>query len=217
MNAAEPLSRSKKLQKPASVPSRLVLATHNLDKRQELHQMLERELRSQIEILTLDDIEPAIGDIEETGTTLEENALIKARAVFEKTNIPSVADDTGLEVLELGGAPGVYSARYSGEGATYKSNIEKLLRELGGNPDRRATFTSVIAFIDESGNEFLFRGEIRGRIGWRANGTNGFGYDPIFLPEDGTKTFAEMTAEEKNEISHRGRALRKFTEYLREK
>jgi XTP/dITP diphosphohydrolase len=193
----------------------LVLATHNPHKREELRQILLAELGNQIELLTLDDIVPAIGDIEETGTTLEENALIKARAVYEITKLPTVADDTGLEVFALGGAPGVYSARYSGEGATYASNIQKLLAELGGNPDRRATFSTVIAFIDESNKEHSFRGEVKGSIGWESLGANGFGYDPIFIPEVGTKTFAEMTEEEKNAISHRGRALRMFVEYMR--
>ncbi|HEY3874892.1 MAG TPA: RdgB/HAM1 family non-canonical purine NTP pyrophosphatase [Candidatus Kapabacteria bacterium] len=191
-----------------------VLATHNLHKQEELRHILQAQLGRVVEILTLDTIQPPIGDIKETGTTLEENALIKARAVFEQTKIPTVADDTGLEVFALDGAPGVYSARYSGEGATYQSNIQKLLKELGGNPDRRATFVSVIAFIDAKGTEHLFRGEVRGRIGWHARGSNGFGYDPIFIPEDGTKTFAQMTEEEKNAVSHRGRAMGKFVSFL---
>ena len=107
------------------------------------------------------------------------------------------------------------SARYSGEGGTYASNVQKLLAELGGNPDRRALFSTVIAFIDESHNEHIFRGEVKGKISWEPRGSNGFGYDPVFIPEDGTKTFAEMTDEEKNTISHRGRALRTFVKYLR--
>lgn len=192
----------------------LVLATHNPHKREELRRILRAELGNDIEILTLDDIHPPIGDIEETGTTLEANALIKARTVHEITKLPTVADDSGLEVFSLNGAPGVYSARYSGEGATYESNIQKLLRELGGNPDRRATFSTVIAYIDESHHEHTFRGEVRGRIGWTPRGANGFGYDPVFIPEDGTKTFAEMTDGEKNAISHRGRALRAFAQSL---
>ncbi len=193
----------------------IVLATHNPHKREELRQILLAELGNSIEVLTLDDINPPIGDIEETGTTLEENALIKARAVHEITKLPTVADDTGLEVFSLGGAPGVYSARYSGEGATYASNVQKLLSELGGNPDRRAVFSTVIAYIDESNKEHTFRGEVKGKIGWEPRGTNGFGYDPIFIPEGESKTFAEMTDEEKNAASHRGRALRAFVEYLR--
>jgi len=192
----------------------LVLATHNPHKREELRQILQHELGNEIELLTLDDIVPAIGDIEETGATLEENALIKARAVYEITKLPTVADDTGLEVFALGGAPGVYSARYSGAGATYADNVSKLLDALRGIQDRRAKFSTVIAYIDERNEEYLFRGEIEGTIAREAHGANGFGYDPVFIPEDGTKTFAEMTDEEKNAVSHRGRALRAFASYL---
>ena len=193
----------------------LVLATHNPHKREELREILRGELSNGIEILTLEDIQPPIGDIEETGETLEENALIKARAVFERTKLATVADDTGLEVEALNGAPGVYSARYSGEGATYASNVLKLLDALEGVDDRRAKFSTVIAYIDVSGGEQLFRGEVSGVIAREPCGANGFGYDPIFIPEVGTKTFAEMTDEEKNAISHRGRALRAFVKYLR--
>jgi|SRR4051812_22753559 XTP/dITP diphosphohydrolase len=194
---------------------RIVLATHNRDKRKELQHVLEQELSGSVELLTLDDIQPPIGDIEETGTTLEENALIKARTVFERTKIPSVADDTGLEVDALGGAPGVYSARYSGEGATYKSNCAKLLKEMQGKENRGAQFASVIAYIDERGRECLFRGEVEGEITREPRGTNGFGYDRVFEPERRGKTFAEMTEAEKNTVSHRGRALRAFANFLR--
>ena len=195
---------------------RLVLATHNPHKREELRAILQRELSNRIEILTLDDIRPPIGDIEETGTTLEENALLKARFVHERTNMPTVADDTGLEVDALGGAPGVYSARYSGEGATYASNVRKLLQEMEGTEDRRAKFSTVIAHIDAKGGEQLFRGEVSGTIAREPRGANGFGYDPVFIPEEsGGRTFAEMTDEEKNAISHRGRALRAFAKFLR--
>jgi XTP/dITP diphosphohydrolase len=192
----------------------LVLATHNPHKREELREILRGELSNGIEILTLEDIQPPIGDIEETGTTLEENALIKARYVYNQVKRATVADDTGLEVEALNGAPGVYSARYSGEGATYISNVRKLLFELEGKDDRRAKFSTVIAYIDEEGQEHLFRGEIIGVIAREPRGTNGFGYDPIFIPEDGTRTFAEMTDEEKNAISHRGRAMRAFMRCL---
>ncbi|HZK75284.1 MAG TPA: RdgB/HAM1 family non-canonical purine NTP pyrophosphatase [Candidatus Kapabacteria bacterium] len=193
----------------------LILATHNPHKREELREILRDELSNGVEILTLEDIQPTIGDIEETGSTLEENALIKARVVHKRTNLATVADDTGLEVEALGGAPGVYSARYSGEGATYASNVLKLLDALEGEDDRRAKFSTVIAYIDASGGEHLFRGEVSGVIAREPRGANGFGYDPIFIPEVGTKTFAEMTDEEKNAISHRGRALRAFAKYLR--
>ncbi len=195
---------------------KLVLATHNLHKREELRQILRAELGNSIEVLTLDDIHPHIGDIEETGATLEENAMIKARAVYEITKLPTVADDTGLEVAALDGAPGVYSARYSGEHATYESNVSKLLHAMQEKNDRSAKFSTVIAYIDEQNNEHLFRGEIEGMIATEPRGTNGFGYDPIFIPTENTsgKSFAEMTDEEKNAISHRGRALRAFIRYL---
>jgi len=192
----------------------ILLATHNPHKREELRKILRGELSNGIEILTLEDIQPPVGDIDETGTTLEENALIKARTIFEKTGIPSVADDTGLEVDALGGEPGVYSARYSGEGATYASNVLKLLDAMKGVEDRRATFSTVIAFVDVNGGEHLFRGEIHGIIAREPRGANGFGYDPIFIPEDSGRTFAELSDSEKNAISHRGRALRAFTRYL---
>lgn len=192
----------------------LVLATHNPHKREELREILRGEISNGIEILTLEDIKPPVGDIEETGTTLEENALIKARYVYDRTMLATVADDTGLEVDALDGVPGVYSARYSGEGATYASNVRKLLLELEGKDDRRAKFSTVIAYIDEGDHEHLFRGEIIGVIATEPRGTNGFGYDPIFIPDDGTRTFAEMTDEEKNAVSHRGRALRAFIRYL---
>jgi XTP/dITP diphosphohydrolase len=194
----------------------LVLATHNRHKCEELRQILLAELGNSIELLTLDDINPPIGDIEETGTTLEENALIKARAVHEITNLPTVADDTGLEVAALNGAPGVYSARYSGENATYASNVSKLLAAMKGKKDRSAKFSTVIAYIDEQNDAHLFRGEIEGTIATEASGTNGFGYDPIFIPMKNKtgKSFAEMNDEEKNAISHRGRALGAFTRYL---
>ena len=192
----------------------IVLATHNPHKREELRNILLAEVGNEMEVLTLDDIHPPIGEIEETGATLEENALIKARAVHDRTKLPTVADDTGLEVEALHGAPGVYSARYSGEGATYASNVKKLLFELEGKGNRYAKFSTVIAYIGANGSEHLFRGEVNGVIAHAPRGTNGFGYDPIFIPEDGTKTFAEMGDEEKNAISHRGRALRAFTTHL---
>ena len=195
---------------------KIVLATHNPHKREELRQILHAELGNSIELLTLDDIHPPIGDIRETGETLEDNALIKARAVHEITKLPTVADDTGLEVSALSGAPGVYSARYSGENATYASNVSKLLAAMKDKKDRSAKFSTVIAYIDEQNDAHLFRGEIEGMIGTEPRGTNGFGYDPIFTPTENTsgKSFAEMTDNEKNAISHRGRALRAFIRYL---
>lgn len=196
---------------------KLVLATHNHHKRDELGSVLRTELDAEFTVVTLDEIEPAIGDIDETGSTLEENALIKARTVFDRTGMATVADDTGLEVRSLNGAPGVYSARYSGLDATYSSNIDKLLGELAPHEDRRARFRTVIAFIDESGEESLFDGEVKGEILTTRRGEKGFGYDPVFKPieDEAGRSFAEMSPDEKNAISHRGRALRKLTEYLK--
>lgn len=197
---------------------KIVLATHNKHKRDELQAMLRNELDNYVTIVTLDEIEPAIGEIEETGSTLEENAVMKARAVFDRLRLATIADDTGLEVLALNGAPGVYSARYSGEGATYDSNIDKLLVELAPYEDRTARFRTVIAFIDERGNESLFDGMVRGVILQKREGEQGFGYDPVFAPLEDQKnrSFAQMSTEEKNAISHRGRALRKLTQHLKQ-
>jgi XTP/dITP diphosphohydrolase len=197
--------------------SQLVISTHNPHKREELLRILRDEMQSNIEILTLEDIHPPIGDIEETGLTLEDNALIKALAVHEKTGLPTIADDTGLEVDALNGEPGVFSARYSGENATYASNVTKLLFEMQGKTNRNAKFSTVIAFIDEGNKQHFFRGEVAGEIALAASGSNGFGYDPVFIPDGQPKTFAEMTSEEKNSVSHRSRALRKFADYLSNK
>jgi XTP/dITP diphosphohydrolase len=197
---------------------KIVLATHNNHKRDELQAVLRAELESDVAIVTLDEIEPPIGDIEETGSTLEENAIIKARAVYDRLKLPTIADDTGLEVLALNGAPGVYSARYSGLDATYNSNIDKLLEELSAYEDRTARFRTVIAFIDERGQESLFDGMVKGQILIARRGEHGFGYDPVFAPEEDreNRSFAQMPAEEKNAISHRGRALRKLTQHLKQ-
>lgn len=197
---------------------KLVLATHNKHKRDELASVLSKELSGLVEVLTLDDLPVTVGDIEETGSTLEENALIKARTVHEIAQLPTVADDTGLEVTSLNGEPGVYSARYSGPDATYASNIDKLLSELRSHDDRSARFRTVIAFIDARGEEHLFDGVVHGVITPDRRGAAGFGYDPVFQPLEDPhgRTFAEMSADEKNAISHRGRALRALAEHLRQ-
>ncbi len=196
----------------------LLLATHNLHKRDELRRILIDALGEDVLVMTLDDITPPIGDIEETGTTLEENALIKARTVFEITGIPTIADDTGLEVDALGGAPGVYSARYAGIGVSYQDNVLKLLGALDCIENRRAKFSTVIAYIIGEGGPMLFRGEVEGTITREQRGEQGFGYDPIFAPiEDAQgRTFAELSIAEKNQISHRARAIRKMAEYLKQ-
>lgn len=183
---------------------KLVLATQNKDKAREL-QSLTADLG--LQVLTLEDF-PSIGEIVEDGATLEENALKKAGAVFEATGLPSLADDSGLEVHYLRGDPGVYSSRYAGPGATYQSNCRKLLAEmLGVAPRRRgARFRSVLALVAD-GTVKTVEGICRGVITEQPRGKNGFGYDPVFEPVGSSLTFAEMDPTEKNRISHRGKAL----------
>ena len=151
-------------------------------------------------------------DVEETGETLEENALIKARAVADVTGLPSLADDTGLEVDVLGGRPGVRSARYAGEGATYQENVALLLTEMAGRGDRSARFRTVAALVWPSGRFLVAEGVLEGRITTDARGEAGFGYDSVF--EVGDRTLAEITSAEKNRISHRSRALRALASLL---
>ncbi|MCB0758285.1 MAG: RdgB/HAM1 family non-canonical purine NTP pyrophosphatase, partial [Flavobacteriales bacterium] len=155
-------------------------------------------------------------DLPETGDTFTANALQKARFAFEHTGLSCIADDSGLEVTALNGAPGVHSARYAGEPKDDVANMVKLLRELKGVEDRRARFRTVIALIDGSG-EHVFEGEVRGTITTEPRGTNGFGYDPVFLPEMSDLTFAELDAKMKNAISHRGQAVWKLARFLAER
>ena len=156
-------------------------------------------------------------DVEETGTTFEENAVLKAKAVYEKMKMPVISDDSGLEVDYLNGAPGVYSHRYAGENATDADRCAKLLSELSGveKEKRTARFVCVICFIDENGTETVIRGTCEGYIGTEPLGENGFGYDPVFMYGD--RSFAEISAEEKNSVSHRADALRKFSETITNK
>jgi XTP/dITP diphosphohydrolase len=148
-------------------------------------------------------------NVEETGITLEENARIKARALAEALEMIAIADDTGLEVDALGGAPGVYSARYAGEEASYADNVVKLLEALGTSTVRSARFATVAIAREPGGAETICRGEVEGRIATAPRGNGGFGYDPVFVPDEGDgRTFAEMDAGEKHAISHRGRAFR---------
>ena len=189
----------------------LLFATHNRHKADEIERLLAGSYR----LLTLDEV-GLTEEVAEDAATLEGNALLKARYLYGKTGKACFADDTGLEVLPLGGAPGVHTARYAGEECDPEKNMDKLLAALASASDRRARFRTVIAFIDSSGHEHLFEGVCDGSIAQNRQGSHGFGYDPIFAPEgfDG-HTFAEMTMEDKNEISHRGRAVRKFVEYLK--
>ena len=184
----------------------IVLATHNKGKMSEINNLLS----SSYEVLTLDHF-PNIMEIPETGKTLKENAFIKARTVFEMTGLPSLADDTGLEVQALGGDPGVFSARYAGEQASYQDNCEKLLKNMMRVPkeNREAKFRTVIAYKDDN-RELSCDGSVKGEIAQSPKGSFGFGYDSVFYYPPLEKTFAELSEKEKNSISHRGRALRKF-------
>lgn len=155
-------------------------------------------------------------DIPETAATLEGNASQKSHYLYEKTGLDCFADDTGLEVEALGGEPGVHSARYATDGHDFAANNRLLLKNLAGKENRRARFRTVISLI-EGGEEHLFEGIFEGRIIDHESGEEGFGYDPLFVPDGFDRTFAEMTAEEKNAVSHRGRAVRKLVAYLHEK
>lgn len=185
----------------------MVIASKNQDKIEEIEDILGS-------VGLVDEIVKDLRweDVEETGATLEENALLKARAVVEATGLPVVADDTGLEVDALGGAPGVQTARFAGEGARYEDNVAKMLEVMAGQTDREAHFRTVVALVFPDGVEVLAEGVVQGRITEAPRGTGGFGYDPVF--EVAGKTLAEMGAEEKNDLSHRARALRALVENL---
>ena len=186
----------------------LILASNNAHKVEEIKSILD-----DYKILTLKDI-GYYEDIIEDGTTFEENALIKARTIAEYSGKAAIADDSGLSVALLDGRPGVYSARYSKE-QTDEKNIEKVLSELNGEKSE-AKFVSVIALVRPDGSEVTFRGECHGEIIFEKRGNNGFGYDPIFYVPSLEKTFAELTPEQKNSISHRKESLEKFSKYLKE-
>ncbi|WP_314084252.1 XTP/dITP diphosphatase [uncultured Gemella sp.] len=186
----------------------LILASNNAHKVEEIKSILD-----DYKILTLKDI-GYYEDIIEDGTTFEENALIKARTIAKYSGKAAIADDSGLSVALLDGRPGVYSARYSEE-QTDEKNIEKVLAELNGEKSE-AKFVSVIALVRPDGSEVTFRGECHGEIIFEKRGSNGFGYDPIFYVPSLEKTFAELTPEQKNSISHRKESLEKFSKYLKE-
>ena len=186
----------------------LILASNNAHKVEEIKSILE-----DYNILTLKDINYT-EEIVEDGSTFEENALIKARTISKYSGKTAISDDSGLSVDLLDGRPGVYSARYSKE-QTDEKNIEKVLLELNGQKSK-AKFVSVIALVKPDGTELTFRGECYGEIIFEKRGTNGFGYDPIFYVPSLNKTFAELSAEQKNSISHRKQSLEKFSQYLKE-
>jgi XTP/dITP diphosphohydrolase len=186
----------------------IVFATHNLNKLTEIRQMLPPDLQ----VLSLDSI-GCREEIPETADTLEGNARLKAAYVSEHYGYNCFADDTGLEVSALDGAPGVYSARFAGPGANSQANIEKLLRLMDGKTDRRARFRTVIALALDGAFHF-FEGEVAGEILTRPAGTGGFGYDPVFRPTGYQISFAQMPLPEKNRISHRGRAFRSLNAFI---
>ena len=188
-----------------------ILASNNKGKIREISEILSP---LGFEVISLKDAGIDI-DIEENGTTFKENAAIKARAIYDMTKTAVIADDSGLMVDFLNGAPGVYSARYGGEGATDEDKNNKLLSELSGVPDnkRTAAFMCVICYIDENGKEQFAEGKCEGKIGYEPKGENGFGYDPIFMYDE--RSFAELSADEKNKISHRANALKCLQEIMK--
>lgn len=188
---------------------KLVFATNNQHKLQEVQELLT----DKIKLVTLKEI-GCEEDIEETAETLEGNAQIKSDHVKNGYGFDCFADDTGLEVEALDGAPGVYSARYAGENATFQDNVDKLLQALSGEPNRKARFRTVIS-LTLDGKQLFFEGICDGIIEEKASGQGGFGYDPIFKPLGFDQTFAQMDMEEKGRISHRGRAVQKLVNYLK--
>ena len=186
---------------------KLIFATHNTNKLAEIKSAI-----NSFEVVGLKEV-GLHDDIAETGITLEENALIKSQYIYQKTGLSCFADDTGLEVDALGGRPGVYSARYAGEQATAEENMQKILSEMEGQKKRTARFRTVISLI-LNGEEYFFEGEVEGKILLQKTGDDGFGYDPIFRPNGYDESFAEMTMEQKNKISHRGLALKKLLHFL---
>lgn len=187
---------------------KIVFATNNAHKLSEVAQVVG----DKFEFVTLREC-GITEDIPENEPTLEGNALAKARFVYARTGLNCFADDTGLEVDAMGGEPGVRSARYATDGHDDEANKQLLLERLQGVENRAAQFRTAVALIID-GHEYLFEGIVRGDIAHEEHGEGGFGYDPLFFPEGGTKTFAEMSAEAKNDISHRGRAVRKLAEFL---
>jgi XTP/dITP diphosphohydrolase len=189
----------------------MILATRN-----------QHKVREMAELLPGVDLEPLPAEVElppETGDSFEANALIKARAAHAATGEVTVADDSGIEAADLGGAPGIYSARFAGEGASDETNLEKLLREVdavGG--DRRAAYVCAVALVDEGGHEYVFEARCEGTLLREPRGSGGFGYDPAFVPDetghDDHRTFSELSPEEKNAISHRGKAVRMLARHL---
>ena len=193
-----------------SSPFEIVIASKNLGKIAEFKRIL-----GEVGISIISDIE--FPDVDESGSTFEENALLKAHAISRYTNLPALADDSGLAVDYLGGAPGIFSARWSGVHGDDGANIKRLLEDLNGVAleNRGAKFIAVLALVRPDGEELLVRGELRGKIRNQPVGVNGFGYDPIFEPENSDRTLGEMSAAEKDAISHRSKALYELTPRIR--
>ena len=187
----------------------IVLASRNPNKIEELRELLSLP---DLRVLSTADF-PEIEEVDEDALTLEGNALKKAHYVAMVTGLPSLADDTGLEVSALNGAPGVYSARYAGEQASYDDNVEKLLSEMEDIEQRKAQFRTVVAFVDAD-KQWIFEGVCRGHISRYRKGVKGFGYDPIFVPDGFEQSFAEMGSKQKNSISHRGLAMKEAVAFL---
>ena len=187
---------------------KFVFATNNAHKLEEVTAILGNK----IELLSMKDIN-CYADIPETADTLEGNSLLKSRYIFENYQLECFADDTGLEVEALNGAPGVYSARYAGDAHNSEANMKKLLQDMEGIENRKAQFRTVFALII-NGKEHLFEGIVKGEITKHRHGTSGFGYDPVFIPEGYTQTYAEMGNELKNKISHRALAANKLCNFL---
>ena len=188
---------------------KLIFATNNPNKLAEIKSAVQT-----FEIIGLKEM-GIHEDIEETGITLEENALIKSRYIYQKTGLDCFSDDTGLEIESLEGNPGFYSARYAGPECNSEANMQKVLNELGDSEERRAQFRTVIALIID-GNEYFFEGKVEGEILKYKIGNDGFGYDPIFKPNGYKDSFAEMSIQKKNEISHRGLAVKQLINFLKE-
>ena len=193
----------------------IIIATNNKNK---VREMKEKLSKFGIEVLSQSEAGVNI-DVEETGTTFKENAEIKAEAIYNLLHKPVIADDSGLCIDYLDGAPGIYSHRFAGEGATDLDRINKALKELDGVPieKRTARFECCVCYIDENGEKHFFEDKAEGIIGYEPKGTNGFGFDPIFHFEGGERTFAEFSPEEKNAVSHRGKAVAKFIDFISSK
>ncbi len=191
---------------------KMVLASKNAHKLAEMETILSK---LDVEVVLESDVGIDV-DVEETGETFEENAALKAQAVMRASGLPAIADDSGLCVTALGGGPGIYSARYGGEGLSDRQRYELVLNALKGQLDRSAMFVSCICCAFPNGDSLTARGECQGTIAYAPQGNDGFGYDPVFFVPEAKKTFAQMTAEEKNAISHRGRALEAFERKLKE-